>query len=162
MVAQCKASPWVESEPVGTAAQRSLDRPPVRRGVLAGVTPEGRVLVRWGERSPVPAQLAIASSHRELLAQIRAKAAVLVDFIDGDLAQPVIVGLLRDRLDVDEAMRQTQEPNLELCATERLVLACGQASVELCQDGRVTVRGTHVATQSSGAVQLKGASVGIN
>lgn len=137
-------------------------RAPVR-GRLAGLTPDGRVLVAWGAQPARPAALAISGSHRALLDAIRAGRDVLLDFIEGDPFQPVVLGLLRDRLSLDDTPADVvSEPRVELRATERLVLSCGEAAVELCEDGRVTVRGTHVETRSTGAMKIKGASVAIN
>jgi len=42
------------------------------------------------------------------------------------------------------------------------VLRCGKASVVLRKDGRVTVKGTHIVSASTGPHKIKGASVELN
>jgi Domain of unknown function (DUF6484) len=136
-------------------------------GRLAGVTADGRLLVTWGEPAgpAVAAWIATGASSRALLDAVETRAPVLLDFLEGDGERPVILALLRERLDVDAedaAQAIAVEPRIELRAGEDLSLTCGESEIHLRQDGRVTIRGTHVESLSTGAVRIKGASVGIN
>jgi hypothetical protein len=51
---------------------------------------------------------------------------------------------------------------LELEARDRLVLRCGEASVELWADGRIVIHGGYVETYAEGTNRIKGAQVRIN
>jgi hypothetical protein len=137
-------------------------RAPVR-GTLEDITPEGFVLVSWGGATKVRAAIAADASHQALLRAIEARAPVLLEFLDGDPAQPVIIGLLRDRLDVDVAdPRVVTEHLIELSASHELSLRCGESAVELHQDGRVVIRGTDIQSVSTGTNAIKGAYVELN
>jgi hypothetical protein len=137
-------------------------REPVR-GNLSDITPEGFLLVTWGDAAPVRASIAVGASHQALLRAIEERAPVLLHFLDGDAAQPVIVGLLRDRLDVDAADPSLViAPRIELSASREILLRCGESAVELHEDGRVVIRGTDVQSVSAGTNAIKGACVDIN
>src|SRR5262245_44167312 len=137
--------------------------PPRRRGVLEGVTPEGRLLVSVGDSGPLEASFTLSDPHAVILDAVRASAAVLVDFVDGDRRELVVVGILRERLEFDPNRPEVAtEPNLTLRAGERLTLACGAAAIELTADGRVAIRGAELVNESAGAVKIKGGYVEIN
>lgn len=142
---------------------RLVPRGPVR-GRLAGCTPEGYVLVRWGSRDVPPCRAWLAShvNHRALLDAIKRSAEALIDFIDGDPKQPVILALLCDRLGKHAGLSAPEEPHLTLRAGENLSLECGQSSITLTREGRVSIRGTLVHSESSGPVKIKGAYVEVN
>jgi hypothetical protein len=157
-----KASGIGTDELTPESHRRPTTRGPVR-GTLDGITAEGFILVRWREGEARAAMLALAASHRALLDAVEQHAPVLLDFLDGDPEQPVILGLLRDRLDVDARdPAVVTEARIELSASRQLLLRCGESAVELHDDGRVVIRGTDVQSISSGSNKLTGASVDIN
>jgi len=93
---------------------------------------------------------------------------VVLMFDGGNPCMPVIMGVLRGRdgwplagqpgqvqADVDGA-------RLIVGAQDELVLRCGKASITLTRDGKVTIRGTHVFSRSSGVNRVKGGSVQLN
>jgi hypothetical protein len=43
-----------------------------------------------------------------------------------------------------------------------LRIAFGEASIEMHRDGRIVLRGTHIASYSSGANKLRGTSIELN
>ena len=47
-------------------------------------------------------------------------------------------------------------------AKQTLTLACGESAIELHHDGRVSIRGKHVASISSGPHLVEGSPVRIN
>jgi hypothetical protein len=47
-------------------------------------------------------------------------------------------------------------------ASREIVLRCGKASITLCSNGRLIIRGTYVETRSSGTNRIKGGAVLIN
>src|SRR6185369_4810005 len=114
---------------------------------------EGRVLARFGDAAEaIPVSLAIHVPRRVLLDAIAAGAAVLVDFIDGDAAQPVVTGLLRDRIDASADDHTALDlEDVTLHAPRSLSLTCGESSITLTHTGRVTIRGTEVVSESTGA-----------
>ncbi|WP_437655271.1 DUF6484 domain-containing protein [Sorangium sp. So ce1182] len=133
-------------------------------GSLASVRPDGSVLVRWsGQNEPVAAAIAAHLPRQALLDAILARADVLLDFLDGDIGRPVILGLLRHRIDITDERRASFDlDDFTLHAPKNLVLECGESSISLTHTGRITIRGTEIVSESTGAVKLKGAHVELN
>lgn len=141
---------------------------PLTRAELDSLTPSGQILIRLDGRL-VAASIAAACSEAELVSAVRHQRAALVGFLDGDRAQPVILGLLRDRLFVEVAQSAvTDEPStvrercLDLSATEVVALRCGEARIELRADGRVEIRGIDIVSVAEGTQRILGGNVGIN
>ncbi len=131
------------------------------RATLWDITNDGRVLAVW--RGGPPRAVAIGGmSHDRVLAGIRRRAEVMLSFLDGDPAQPVVTGELHERVDADSVSGAAREPVVEIAAQHELVLRCGQSALVLRADGRVELRGSDVEALSSGAVHIRGAYVGIN
>jgi hypothetical protein len=51
---------------------------------------------------------------------------------------------------------------VELEGKEEIVLRCGEASITLRSNGRVSIRGVQVETRARGLNRIKGGSVAIN
>jgi hypothetical protein len=51
---------------------------------------------------------------------------------------------------------------VRIVAQDEIVLECGQASVTLRRNGRITIRGTYIETDSEGTNRIKGGQVRIN
>ena len=86
-------------------------------------------------------------------------------FEEGNPFRPVIVGLLRQSPSKAEngTIRVDADAHrLVLEASSEVVLRCGEASITLTRDGRVTIRGASLLSRSSGPNRIKGASVQIN
>lgn len=150
------SAPRLIAERSATATGRALGR-------LEGVTPEGRLLVQLAERPPVECDFTLSERHAAIIEAVRARATVLVELGLGEHATPLVVGIVRQRLVLDETTASgVVEPRLELRATERLTLACGPAAIVLSPDGRVELRGTDVRAESAGAIRLRGGHVDIN
>ncbi len=137
------------------------------RAELDSLSPSGEVLIRVdGELRT--AAIAASCSEAELLAAIRNRGAVLVGFLDGNRARPVILGLLRDRLQVERVDAAVREPSsarervLTLSASEIITLRCGEAQLELRADGRVAIRGVDIVSIAEGTQRILGGNVGIN
>ena len=151
-----------ESEGAPPSEARRAARGPTR-AQLSGITAEGVVLVTLDGHQAVAAELATGVSDETLLRAIERRGQVLIDFIDGAPNQPVIVGLLRERLDVSsDASHRVTEPNVELTAGESLRLRCGESAIELQKDGRVTIRGSELRSVATGGNLVQGAHVDIN
>lgn len=110
-----------------------------------------------------PAETAIpARSLAELdSAAIGAEVALL--FEAGDPARPLIVGRIvqpaRREKDV-EVVRDGER--VVINAAERVELRCGLASIILEKDGRISIRGSQLSSQASGANRVRGGSVHLN
>jgi hypothetical protein len=81
---------------------------------------------------------------------------LIIVFERGDVQKPIVLGVL---------WHATDKPSVEQCiltAEREIVLRCGKASITLTRAGKVIIRGAYVLSRSSGANQVKGASVQIN
>ena len=92
---------------------------------------------------------------------------VLVVFIDGDLRQPVITGVLYDTA----AKPPTEKPGVGvqvdgerhvISAEREIVLRCGDASITLTRAGKVIIKGNYILSRSTGYNKIKGAAIDIN
>ena len=138
----------------------------VRIAVLASVDPDGTVRVELsGEAGARVAWLGLAEPPSVLLDAVANRARCLVVFSPDAPDTPVVVGLLRERLDVEAfelAQQKAAERLVSLRAKESLELVCGDARIELRADGRVFASGNEVRTLSTGATRIEGATVKIN
>lgn len=116
---------------------------------------------------------------------------VALMFLSGDIKQPVIIGVIRtpliDMLDSyisidsgkDEELEQraknivlddsvdgltyTQtDKKIVLEAAEEICLKCGDASITLAKDGKISIRGKYILNRSTGLNRIMGGSVDIN
>lgn len=152
-----KSEPRAFTRPGGHLSERLTE------AGLVGIDVSGRPLVDWGlgER---PAEILAACSDTELVAAIRARRRVAIDFLDGDPERPVILGLLRSRLggdDADDASRSS-ERFIDIASTQGIVLRCGESAIELHPNGRVVIRGVDVVSIADGTNKVLGATVAIN
>lgn len=126
-------------------------------------------------RSTVPLS---AETVRSAIAEGRE---VLLAFDGGRSDQPIIVGLLEPKgaialvpppaSDV-AAPAPASDPfsfearvdgkRIQLEAQDEIELRCGQASIVLRRNGRITIRGAYVETRSRGVNRIKGGAVRIN
>ena len=131
-------------------------------GRIAVVTEASDVFVLYPVGStdpPVAARISVDVSLADV-----GREAVLV-FEDGNPFRPVVVGLLPPLLSKSGecAIRiEAGADRLVLEAETEVVLRCGEASITLTRDGRVTIRGASLLSRSSGPNRIKGASVQIN
>ncbi|KPF67798.1 hypothetical protein IP84_12735 [beta proteobacterium AAP99] len=93
---------------------------------------------------------------------------VLVMFEGGDVAKPIITGVLRDArgtaLDtpVGQVEVDADGERLIVSAKQQLVLRCGKASITLTKAGKVLIQGAYVSSRSSGVNRIKGGSIQLN
>jgi hypothetical protein len=112
----------------------------------------------------VPARTTISVLRQ----QVGSDVAVL--FENGDVRQPIVVGVLRDSrgalpaADVPQSLvsAQVDGQKVVLTAEREIVLRCGAASITLTRAGKVLIKGTYVLSRSSGYNKIKGAAVDIN
>lgn len=88
---------------------------------------------------------------------------VALMFEDGDRSRPLIIGRI-----VSPARRKPSAQIISdgelvsVKADKKLELRCGKASIVMHEDGRVTVRGTNITSQSTGRNNIRGGSVNLN
>ncbi len=136
----------------------------VVRGVFAGVESSGLALVDF-EANPDDGPIAAAS----LVALTRADVGkpVILAFEGGDVAAPVIMGLIKPLSVVaargePDAQTVLDGERLVLSAEREVVLRCGDASLTLTSDGKVLIRGHYVLSRASDVNRIKGGTVQIN
>lgn len=137
--------------------------PGVFAGEITSVDHGGRPVVRWNQNDPVVAQCVWTPGTPRWQDCIGAR--VLVAFLNGDEAQPVVLGLLEPppSLANDPPRTSAKQPEtLHVEAGRELVIECGEAKISLRKDGRIEIRGTHLISRSSGPNKIKGGSVFIN
>jgi len=104
-------------------------------------------------------------------------------FTDGDIKQPVVIGLIQTCLDEEtndsdeieiqsKVMIQEERKNIHETKVdgERLVfeaekeieIKCGKSSIVLTKAGKVLIKGKYLSARSSGVNRIKGGSVLIN
>jgi hypothetical protein len=95
-------------------------------------------------------------------------AEVLLQFDQGDVARPIILGVMQNpqawtqeivghSLDVD-----ADGERLQIQAREQIVLRCGEASITLTKAGKILLKGTYLSSRATGTHRIKGGSVQIN
>ncbi|MBU2959869.1 hypothetical protein KO516_03315 [Citreicella sp. C3M06] len=112
---------------------------------LAGFDAQGRALVALPDGAQMPARALVALDAALIGAEL-----AVTPVADG--AGLLILGLLdppRPERHVIEAARE-------------LVLRCGETSVTLTSDGRLTLRGKQLLSRAEGANRVQGASVKLN
>ncbi len=92
---------------------------------------------------------------------------VVLQFEEGNITKPIIMGLLQQTTQSKDKARSTIEisvdgERLTVSAKEQLVLRCGKASITLTREGKVLLQGTYLSSRSTGVNRIKGGSVDIN
>lgn len=133
----------------------------------------GALLIACGEVSDAPFE---ADCLRGAFDGARPESGeqVLVLFPSGD-ARPVVVGcvgIARKALAAEDAVTVARAPRptvahvdgreVRLSAKTQITLQCGEASITLTRDGKVTIRGAQVVSRAAGVNKVKGGSVQIN
>jgi hypothetical protein len=95
-------------------------------------------------------------------------------FAERDMARPIVIGVVRGHLTPQHpsvAVPQyasnpmvwgANNNNLVIKGTGQMVFQCGQASLSLTEQGRIIMRGTHIASYSDGVNRIRGAMVEVN
>lgn len=98
---------------------------------------------------------------------------VILMFEDGDVAKPIILGVIRDTVHaslLQEIVVATEHQREGLVdrkqivfdAKEEIVLRCGKGSITLRKDGKIVLKGTEIVSRASRTNKIRGASVAIN
>lgn len=139
-------------------------------GLLIGLNCDSLPVVRIGgrmNRKPLVCRSIVDIDVRNLGRE------VVVQFENGDLSRPIIMGILRDASVSEQGPDADSEPavkrfvevdgdRLLLTGNREIVLQCGDARITLTKAGKILIHGNYVLTRSRGACKLKGATVDIN
>lgn len=134
-------------------------------GHLVGLTDEGRFLVQFPgnpDNEPVAALAAAAIDPR------RIGQPVALAFVAGNLQQPLILGFIQTSAREihrpgDQIVEvQADGKRLVISAEEELVLKCGDSTITLTKEGKITVRGKHLLSRAEAVNRIKGGAVQIN
>jgi hypothetical protein len=117
-----------------------------------------------GAAGPRPALTTVA-----LAAEPPGREVVLL-FLDGDPARPVVLGVVQPPhvpgaeapAPAARAEAQVDGERVEFVARREIVLRCGEASITLTRAGKVLIQGTYLLSRSTGVNRVKGGSVQIN
>lgn len=132
-------------------------------GVVIGV------LLGWEDEAPLvifpgnPVETAqLARSLCELSADMIGCEVALL-FQNGDPRKPLIVGRIVEPAWVKTPPQVVHDgQRVRVTADERLELRCGKATILMEQDGRITIRGSHIISHASGAQRIRGGSINLN
>jgi hypothetical protein len=128
---------------------------------ISAIAPDGTVLVTLAERPPVPALLSQQVTPEQLRQALGSATPVLVLALDGDPTRPVIIGVLASSIR-RPATATVDGRRVDLTGQDEVVLTCGKASITLTREGRIILRGSHLAASSTGLNRITGGSVQIN
>ncbi len=103
---------------------------------------------------------------------------VVVSFINQDIQQPVVLGLVHSALyhmiehfeaspvaepeAQDEPQVLVDGNHVTVEANEQLQLKCGDASITLTKEGKILIRGKYLLNRASGINRIVGGSVQVN
>lgn len=132
----------------------------------------GEVRVTFDGSSAIARPLAgVDDEALEQAARGRAEAVLL--FEEGDPRRPLLVGLLRSRTPLVDALLAGPLPAIPAVARvdgkrvaiegkDEVVLQCGKASLTLRSDGKVVLRGVNLVTQADRVHKIRGGKVQVN
>lgn len=142
-----------------SAAQQS---PSAGLGTITSITSAGVPQVSVAGRTPMAALVVGQVTQAALLAAYAKGTQVLLTFVDGDLHQPVIVGVIVSPASPSPTTAKVDGRRVELTGQDEVVLTCGKASITLTRAGKVIIKGTYVSSGSQGVHRITGGSVQIN
>jgi len=148
-------------------------------GTIVSMDEEGRPLVNFLQNLSAAPIVAISTSAITQQ-QVSRQAALL--FNQGDLSQPIIVGLIHSPLDalLENVGQQEETQKVELAgglnlddvkvegrkvtfeAQDEMVFKCGESSITLTKAGKIMIRGKYLLNRSSGVNRIMGGSVQVN
>lgn len=159
----------------GSAPEEPADRivAPVIGTVASFKNGEIRVDFPSNGAGPVVARALTIFDDATLALAAREHAEAVLLFERGDPRCPLLVGLLRSRAPLVDALLAGPLPQAEKVARvdgkrvhiegkEEVVLQCGKASLTLSRDGKVMLRGINVVSQADQVHKIRGGKVQVN
>lgn len=93
---------------------------------------------------------------------------VVLSFVDGNAQRPVVLGFLQTAPGVPAAVEtapietRVDGNRVVLTGRDRVELRCGEASIVLTRDGKVSIHGVSVTSQAKRANKIRGGSIQLN
>ncbi|NHZ66679.1 DUF6484 domain-containing protein [Massilia genomosp. 1] len=141
-------------------------------GVLVSICGEGLCSVSFNGN---PGGTAVRAKVLAAITEDDIGKTVALLFENGEIKQPVVMGLLRSSAQgncnlaktvsglVGPALQiQSDDDEINLIANRKLVLKCGSASITLDIDGNVEIRGNHILSRAAGQNRIKGSAISLN
>lgn len=165
---------WNESESAGlgllAGGAGAPAAPGVRTATVCSAGGEGGLRVSYGADG---SGVSFAARTTVGVSAADVGRSVVVALEEGDAARPIILGVLREAvLEPAEEVRllaRAGAPEVSVDGKrvyvegeDEVVLRCGEASISLRKDGRVTIRGMEIVSRARGTHKVKGATVLIN
>lgn len=133
-------------------------------GRMIALSPDGIPHVSAAGGAPMIAQVLEQVTPDHLAAALAHGSPVMLMFLDGDALRPVIIGVISSNPATKRraTTAMVDGHRVELTGQDEVVLTCGKASITLTREGRIILRGSHIASASSGLNRITGGSVQIN
>lgn len=134
-------------------------------GHLVGLADDGGFLVQFAGNPAETPMRALAVTE---INQRRIGNPVALSFVDGNIHQPLILGFIQasanETKNVLEQVVEVQRDGqrLVISAGQELVLKCGESTITLTKDGKITIRGKQLLSRAEGVNRIKGGAVQIN
>lgn len=148
-------------------------------GTLVGLNDNGQALVDFPQNQ-VSTPIKAMSTTEVTQQQVSRQVALL--FNQGDLSQPIIMGLIHSPLQamLENFGQQNETEKVELAgdlniddvkvegnkvtfeAQDEMVFKCGESSITLTKAGKIMIRGKYLLNRSSGVNRIMGGSVQVN
>lgn len=144
---------------------------------IIAVNEDGRPELRFDDNTT-----AIALATVKIESHHMGRRAVIM-FVDKDCTQPVVIGMLKSRLDdlLDASTDQSLNNNMDyyladekpksvhvdgrkviIDGQDEIILRCGESSITLNKDGKISIRGKYLLSRSTGVNRIMGGAVNIN
>lgn len=146
----------------------------VHTGKIVEIDQEGAVFIDFSgnRRGPIQARITASAVDSITRRAHGSNVEVLIAFEENDMRRPVIIDVVRDRIEPPPSAPAMDRNNLDdvkidgetvtFDAKKEIVLRCGKSSITLTRAGKVLIRGAYLLNRSSGVNRIKGGSVQIN
>jgi hypothetical protein len=156
------AKPRRGAEPRTRRRAASAGTPIVLGTLVAGETDDLWVDFPGNRQGPLQARSTVPLARVQLRRMIAEGRQVVL--LLADEGAPVVLGLLHPLTDLEpgELKIEGDDRRASLSAADELVLRCGDASLTLRRNGRVSLRGTTVESRAKGMNRIRGGTVALN
>lgn len=155
-----------KDNPLHRVTEGPLFQPIICRLVASTATSE--IMVECPGYGPKAARLLAGINRHELLKKENDGREVLVVFAHGNPEEPVIIGMFENVLEDLVCMKNDPHETLidgdrvVIQADREIVLACGEGSITIKEDGKIIVKGKNILSRASQTNKVKGGSVELN
>ncbi|WP_239014242.1 DUF6484 domain-containing protein [Archangium violaceum] len=139
----------------------------------------GQLLVDFegNPASPLVAQTVVTLMPAIMQEAVSTRQRVVLIFANGDPGLPVIMGFIQPTVStplVNAVLAQSEQKaheqmdvsvdgkSVTIEGKDEIVLKCGQASITLRRNGKITLKGVYVESHATGTNRIKGGSVQVN